>query len=181
MKLIVAVDKNWGIGKNNDLLFHLPTDMKFFRQTTSEHVIVLGRKTLESFPNKQPLKNRINIVLTTDLSYECEGATLCYSKEEVFDELERFSTDEVFICGGEQIYRLFLEDCDTAYVTKIDAEADAEKFFPNLDEHPAWELTEASEPILENGVSFRFCTYQKKKGCASCTSCSDCASCSGCC
>lgn len=175
MKLIAAVSKNWGIGKGNELLFHIPADMKFFRQHTEGHVIVIGRKTLESFPGGKPLKNRINIVLTRDLDYQCEGAVLCYSKEEVMNEIARFPEDEVYICGGEQIYRLFLDECDTAYITKVNQECEADRFLENLDQSSRWTLSEAS-PIQEhNQTTFRFCTYQKNACGGNCHACHGCA------
>lgn len=172
MNLIAAVSKNWGIGKENDLLFHIPADMKLFRQHTEGHVIVIGRKTLESFPGKKPLKNRINIVLTRDLDYECEGAILCYSKEEVLDEIARFPTEEVYICGGEQIYRMFLDDCDTAYITKVEQEREADRFLENLDQSDHWKLSECSRMQEHEGVAFQFCTYQKISCNGACHACS---------
>lgn len=162
MNLIAAVSKNWGIGKGNDLLFHIPKDMKFFRETTLGKVIVLGRKTLESFPGKKPLKNRTNIVLTRDAHYAAEDVLLCHSPAELLELLKQYDTADVFICGGEQIYNLLLPYCDTAYITKVDAAADAEKFMVNLDGQPDWELAEESEPLEDNGYQFTFCTYKKR-------------------
>ena len=90
MNIIVAADKNWGIGKNNQLLVSIPADMKMFREETSGKVVVMGRKTLESFPNGLPLKNRINIVLTRDRNYEAKGAVIVHSIEEALKEVEKY-------------------------------------------------------------------------------------------
>lgn len=159
MKLIVAVDKNWGIGLNNKLLISIPEDMKFFMNTTMGNVVVMGRKTLESFPNARPLKDRINIVLTRDKNYKVEGATVCNTKEEVLKEIEKYDTNNVYIIGGESIYRLFEPECDTALVTKIDYEYEADTHFPNLEEM-GWELTEESGEQTYFDIIYNFCTYK---------------------
>ena len=162
MKLIVAVNSNWGIGKGNDLLYHIPSDMKFFRSTTKDNIIVIGRKTLESFPNAKPLPYRTNVVLTRDSSYEAEGTVICNSIDEVLEYTKNNSARETYICGGEEIYKLFLPYCSESLVTKIEDNCDAEKFMPNLDKDENWELIEQSEPITENGLNFSFCTYKNK-------------------
>lgn len=157
MNLIVAVDKNWGIGKNNDLLFHLPQDMKYFRETTTGKTVIMGRKTLESFPNKKPLPNRRNIVLTKDQDYICQGAEVVLNIEDINAE------NDAFVIGGAEIYRLLLPLCDTAYITKVDADGNADKYFPNLDENEDWELQEQSAPFIDNGYTISFCKYIKRK------------------
>ena len=149
MKLIAAVDKHWGIGKNGDLLFHIPEDMKFFRSMTEGNIVVMGRKTLESMPNGKPLKNRINIVLSRDAAYTAEGARVCRTDK------------DVFIIGGAQIYKQYLDKCDTAYITHIDADGDAEVFFPDISLMPEWRLTQKSEKKEHNGLQFCFATYEK--------------------
>lgn len=159
MKLIAAVSKNWGIGKDGGLLFSIPTDMKYFRETTNGAAVIMGRKTLDSFPGGRPLKNRVNIVLTHDCNFYREGVIVCHSEEEVLNKASEY--DNVFIIGGEAIYSLFLEDCDTAYITKVDEYAEADKFLPDLDGNPKWHLESESEPITENGHKFTFCTYKK--------------------
>ena len=161
MNLIVAVDENWGIGKDNRLLASIPADMKFFRETTTGHVVVMGRKTLESFPGKRPLKNRVNIVLTRDPFYEAEGAVIVHNAKELSDKLAGYDTDEVFVIGGESIYRQLLSSCDTAYVTKIEAAYDADAHFPDLDADPAWKLTGEGERFEHEGLGYRFCCYEK--------------------
>ena len=161
MKIIVAVSENWGIGKDNDLLFSIPTDMKFFRETTKGHTVVMGRKTLESFPGGNPLKNRTNIVISKTLKPdEKEGIVLFGSIEEFIENRDKFD-DEIFIIGGASIYRQMLEYADTALVTKVDSIADADTFMPNLDEDDNWTLAECSEDMTENGLTFRFCTYKR--------------------
>ena len=120
MNLIVAVDKNWAIGKDNKLLVSIPDDMKFFRETTTGKVVVMGRKTLESFPNGKPLKNRVNIVLTRDPNYEVKDAIIVHSKEELDEELKKYNQDDIFVIGGESIYRMMLNDCKRAFVTYVD-------------------------------------------------------------
>ena len=160
MKLIVAVSENWGIGKNNDLIFSIPKDMKFFRETTMGKTVILGRKNLESFPGKKPLPKRPNIILTRDKNFSVEGATVINSIEELLAMDMDFS--DAFVIGGEEIYRQLLPYCDLCYVTKVKEFADADKFMVNLDELPEWELTNESEEIEDNGHVFTFCTYERK-------------------
>lgn len=161
MNLIVAVDKNWAIGKDNKLLVSIPDDMKFFRETTSGKVVVMGRKTLESFPNGKPLKNRVNIVLTRDENYQVKDAIVVHSKEELDKELAKYNSDDIFVIGGESIYRMLLDDCSTAFVTYIDYAYDADTFFPNLDEKTEWKLAEESEEQTYYDIEFYFRTYTK--------------------
>lgn len=161
MNLIVAVDKNWAIGKDNKLLVSIPDDMKFFRETTSGKVVVMGRKTLESFPNGKPLKNRVNIVLTRDENYQVKDAIVVHSKEELDKELAKYNSADIFVIGGESIYRMLLDDCSTAFVTYIDYAYDADTFFPNLDEKPEWKLVEESEEQTYYDIEFYFRTYTK--------------------
>ena len=134
MKAILAADKNWGIGYNNRLLVSIPSDMKFFRQTTTGKVVVMGRKTLESFPNGLPLKNRTNIVLTANPDYDVKDAVIVHSKDELLEELKKYNEDDIYVIGGESVYRMMLPYCDTVLVTKIDRAFQADTHFPNLDE-----------------------------------------------
>lgn len=161
MNLIVAVDRNWAIGKDNKLLVSIPDDMKFFRETTTGKVVVMGRKTLESFPNGKPLKNRVNIVLTRDNNYKVSDASVVHSKEELLKELEKYNTDDVYIIGGESIYRMMLDECSRAFVTYVDYAYDADTYFPNLDENPEWTLAEESEEQTYYDIEFYFRTYTK--------------------
>ena len=157
MKLIVAVSENWGIGKDNDLLFSIPQDMKFFRETTMGKTVILGRKNLESFPGKKPLPKRTNIILTRDNTFSCEGAVICHSVSEVLAHSE--VTEDAFVIGGEEIYRQFLPYCDTCYVTKVMETVPADKFMVNLDELSEWKLCDESEEIEDNGHKIKFCKY----------------------
>lgn len=163
MNLIAAVDKNWAIGKDNGLLVSIPADMKFFRETTTGKVVVMGRKTLESFPNGLPLKNRVNIVLTTDHSYQVKDAVIVHSKEELEEELKKYNSEDIYVIGGESVYRLLLDECDTAHITKIDYAYEADAFFPNLDENPDWEIVADSEEQTYFDLEFYFLKYQKVK------------------
>ena len=162
MKLIANVDKNFGIGYKNNLLVRIPADMKYFRATTTGNVVVMGRKTLESFPNQAPLPDRTNIVLTSNMDYTKKGAIIVHSEEELLDKLSEYNTDDVYIIGGESIYRQFLDRCDLAYLTKVDYGYEADAFFPNLDENEDWELLTESEEQTYFDVCYTFCTYRRK-------------------
>ena len=162
MNLIVAVDRNWAIGKVNSLLESIPDDMKFFRETTTGNVVVMGRKTLESFPGGRPLKNRTNIVLTNNRAFEREGAIIVHSMDQLDDVLAQFDSDRIFVIGGASIYRLLLNRCDTAYITKIHNEYEADTWFPNLDEKPEWELASCSDTREYQDLTYCFCTYKKR-------------------
>ena len=162
MNLIVAVDKNWAIGLGNKLLVSIPQDMKFFRETTKGKVVAMGRKTLESFPGGQPLKNRVNVVLTTDKSYSTNGIVLVHSLEEMLDELKRYPSEDIYVIGGETIYRQLLPHCDRAYITRIDHANDADTYFPNLDEDPQWEMTKTSEEQTYFDLEYVFTIYERK-------------------
>ncbi len=159
MKIIAAVSQEWGIGKDNGLLFSIPTDMKFFRETTLGHTVVMGRNTLQSFPGGKPLKNRNNIVLSTTLDSD-EGYTRVKSLDELLEVLSKID-DEIFIIGGESIYRLMLPYADTAYITKVYASKEADSFMPNLDTDDNWVMEPDFEIHEENGLKFAFCTYNR--------------------
>ncbi len=162
MKAIAAVSENWGIGKDNSLLFHIPEDMKFFRRTTADSVVIMGRKTLESFPGGKPLPKRVNIVLTRNKDYKMDGAVIVHSAEEASKEAEKYGK-EIFIIGGADIYSLFLERCSQCLITKVAARPQADAFFPDLDALPGWELSEESKELEENGYTFKFTKYIKKQ------------------
>ena len=164
MNLIAAVDKNWAIGKNNELLVRIPMDQKFFRETTTGKVVVMGRKTLESFPNGLPLKNRTNIVITGDHTYKAKDAIIVHSIEEALEELKKYDTNDIYVIGGESIYRQLLPYCDTAQVTKIDHAYEADAWFPNLDEDPDWENTADSDEQYYFDLTYHFLKYERKKG-----------------
>lgn len=161
MNLIVAVDKNWAIGKNNKMMWSLPGDMKFFREKTTGHVVVMGRKTLESFPNGLPLKKRMNIVLTGNKNYQVKDAVLVHTLEELLEELKNYDSEELFVIGGESVYRMLLPYCDVAYVTKIDHAYEADTYFPNLDEMDDWKMTEVSEEQTCFDLEYLFTKYER--------------------
>lgn len=163
MKAIACADKNWGIGRNNRLLVSIPSDMKFFRQTTTGKVVVMGRKTLESFPNGMPLKNRINIVLTGNRDYQVKDAVIVHSQDELMEELKKYNTDDVYVIGGESIYRMMLPYCDTVYITRVDRAFEADTFFPNLDEADEWAMTEESEEQTCFDLEFCFTKYERRQ------------------
>lgn len=161
MNLIVNVDKNWAIGKGNKLLVSIPQDMKFFRETTTGKVVVMGRKTLESFPGGQPLKNRTNIVLTSDKNYKASGAVLVHNMEELMEELKKYNQEEIYVIGGESIYRSLLPYCSRAYVTKTEHAYDADTWFPNLDADSDWKMTKISDEQTYFDLEYYFTVYER--------------------
>lgn len=161
MNLIVNVDKNWAIGLGSKLLVRIPQDMKYFRSMTTGHVVVMGRKTLESFPESKPLPNRVNIVLTRDQGYQAPGAVVVHSMEELKEELKKYPEEEVFVIGGGQIYRELLPLCDKAYVTKVDRAFDADVYFPDLDQDPQWKMTKVSEEQTYFDLEYVFAVYER--------------------
>ncbi len=165
MNLIAAVDKNWGIGKDNRLLVRIPEDMKSFQRLTTGKVVVVGRKTLETFPGGQPLKNRTNIVLTANPNVKVKGAVVVHSVEELLEELKKYDSRDVYIAGGESVYRQMADLCDTAYITKIDYEYLVDAWFPNLEEQEGWELTADSEEQTYFDLEYYFLKYERKGIC----------------
>ena len=163
MNLIAAVDQNWAIGNKNQLLVKIPADQKFFRETTTGKVVVMGRKTLESFPNGLPLKNRTNIVLTRDKNYDVKDAIVLHSLEELREELKKYPSEDIYVIGGETIYRQLLDECDVAHITKIEFAYDADAYFPNLDELPEWKITADSEEQTYFDLEYYFYKYEKVK------------------
>lgn len=163
MNLIAAVDQNWAIGHKNQLLVRIPADQKFFRETTTGKVVVMGRKTLESFPNGLPLKNRTNIVLTRDKSYTVKDAIVLHSLEELREELKKYPSEDIYVIGGETIYRQLLDECDVAHITKIEFAYDADAYFPNLDELPEWQITADSEEQTYFDLEYFFYKYERVK------------------
>ena len=163
MNIIVAADKNWGIGKDNKLLVSIPADMKFFRETTTGNVVVMGRKTLESFPGGLPLKRRTNIVLTKDVNYQVKDAVLVHSVEELLEELKKYDSENVYVIGGDSVYRQLLPYCDIAHVTKIDFGYEEDSYFPNLDEDPQWHVAAESEEQTYFDLEYKFVRYERNK------------------
>ncbi len=163
MNYIVAVDKNWGIGKNNDLLFSLSGDMKFFKETTMGSTVIMGDRTLLSLPKSQPLKGRDNVVMTLDENFNPEGVTLCHSIEDLGKHLKEKKPEKVFVMGGATIYNLLYDYCEYAYITKVDAVGDADVFIKNLDTLDHWELIDQSEVMEEKGFKYTFCKYKNNQ------------------
>lgn len=158
LKMIVCVSENYAIGNKGDLLFSLPPDMKFFRETTLNKTVIMGRATLDSFPGGKPLKNRTNIVLSRDNDFEREGVLVFNSPEKVLDFV-RECDEETFVIGGAQIYKMFEPYCREALVTKVQKTAQADKFFFDIDSSPNWRLASES-PVMEyEGLKFTFCKY----------------------
>ena len=159
MKAIVAVDKKWGIGKKNDLLFHLPADMAYFKEKTIGKVVVMGSNTLKSFPNGKPLKGRTNIVLFPG-GEKREDCIVVDSIDELKKTLENYPADDVFIIGGAMFYKTMLPFCSEVLVTKVNAEGGAEVFYENLDKAAGWKCVSESEPQETNGYEIRFTVYK---------------------
>lgn len=158
MRAIFHADREWGIGKKNDLMFSLPKDMKFFRETTKGKVVVMGLNTLRSFPNGKPLKNRVNIVLSPeDVN---EDVITVHSLGELFEEIKKYPADDVFVIGGASVYRALIPYCSEVLVTKVDASGGADVFVPDLDRDENFRLVYESDTEEDNGYRIKFCTYR---------------------
>lgn len=158
---ILCVDKKFGIGKKNDLLFHLPKDMSYFREKTRGHVVAMGENTLLSFPGQKPLPKRTNIVLSKDVDHNYEGCVNVHDFNEFLRLLKKHGEKEdVFVIGGASIYHQTLLYVDGVYLTKVDADGGAEVFFDNIDKIESFECLSESEPLEDNGYKIRFCYYQ---------------------
>ena len=160
---ILNCDINFGIGKKNGLLFSLPLDMKFFRETTKGHVVCMGENTLLSFPNSKPLKNRTNVVLSQDVTHNYEGVINVHSFDEFLKTIKKYSLEEdVYIIGGASIYRQTLPYVDKVLLTKVNKDGGAEVFFPNLDQMEEFECIDEGSPIMDGEIEIRFTTYINK-------------------
>lgn len=157
IRAIVAVDKKWGIGKKNDLLFSLPEDMKFFRAKTMGTTVCMGYNTLLSFPGSKPLPKRKNIVICPE-GIERDDLTCVHTLDGMLAELKKVDGD-VFVIGGASFYHTMLPYCQEVLVTKVDADGDAEVFFDNLDEDSRFSCVEESSPVETNGFVVHFTTY----------------------
>ena len=162
MKAILHADKEWGIGKANGLMFSIPADMKFFRETTTGNVVVMGSNTLKSFPGGRPLKNRTNIVLWPG-GEKRDDCTVVGSLDELFAEIKKYDSDKVFVIGGAMMYKTLLPYCDEVLVTRVEAVGGADAYFENLDNNPDFKLVYCSQPQETNGYIIRFTTYKNKK------------------
>lgn len=163
MNMIVAVDRHWAIGKGGQLLVTIPADQRLFREETLSKVIVMGRKTLESLPAGQPLYGRTNIVLSENPEYSVKGAIVCHSVEETLEELSKYPSEDIFIIGGETVYEQFLPHCDTAHVTYIDYEYQADSYFPDLDCDDDWEMDIEGEEETYFDLCYVFRRYVRRK------------------
>lgn len=161
MNIIVAVDNNWAIGCRNRLLVTIPRDHKHFREETTGKVVVMGRKTVETFPQGQPLQNRTNIILSRDRDYQVKGAVMVHSVEELLEELKKYDSQNIYVVGGESIYRQLLPYCDTAHVTKIDHIYEADAYFPDLDSDPEWKITADSDEQTYFDIAYTFYKYER--------------------
>lgn len=162
MNCIAAVDENWAIGRDGELLVSIPADMKFFREMTLGRTVIMGRKTLESFPGKKPLKGRRNIVLSQNPDFTVQGADVVRSVEEAVNAVSETPAEDVFVIGGGSVYSALLPFCDIAYITKIRHSYSADTTFPDLDSDPEWELAEEGEEQFHLGLGYRFCTYRRR-------------------
>ena len=161
MNLIAAVDRNWAIGYKNELLVRIPEDQKWFRETTTGKAVIMGRKTLESFPNKSPLKNRLNVVITSDMNYSVPGAVVVHSIDEAVEAVRDYADDDVYVIGGESIYRQMLTLCSTAHITKVDYAYQADAHFPDLDKEEGWKITETSDERTYFDIIYEFVKYER--------------------
>lgn len=163
MNLIVAVDNHWAIGNRNELLIRIPNDHKHFREETTGKVVVLGRKTLETFPQGLPLKNRTNIILSTKPEYQVKDAIVVHSVDELLEELKKYADEDIYIIGGDSVYKQLLPYCNVAHVTKIDHTYEADAYFPNLDEDDDWEITAESDELTYFDIPYQFLQYERKQ------------------
>lgn len=160
MKLIVAVDSRWGIGKNGDLLLSIPDDMQYYRATTRGKVVVMGYTTLLSLPNSKPAPGRLNLVLADIEGLKIGGAVVCGSMEQLHGMIGNFEPDDVFDIGGGSMYRQLLPYCKNAHITKMRFDGGADTYIPNLDELPEWSVESESEPAEHEGIGYSFVVYR---------------------
>ena len=158
MKAIAAIDLNYGIGKDNDLLVSIPEDMKRFRSITTGGTVLMGRKTLESFPNSRPLPKRRNIVLSSRME-PVEGVEIAHDIDELLSLVADDPAEEVYVIGGGQVYSALLPHCDKVLLTRVYASPEADAFFPDLDADGAWKIESESELLEEDGLTFRYIDY----------------------
>ena len=153
MKLIVAVDREWGIGYRGELLATVKEDLAHFRELTVGKTIVYGSSTLRTFPNGRPLKNRINLILSTNPNFKPEGAVVLHSVEELIAYEKSHPEEDIVVVGGASVYKQLIPYCETAYVTRFDASFEKDAYFPNLDENPSWQCISVSETHYSNGAT----------------------------
>lgn len=159
MNAILSAAQDWAIGKDNKLLFHLKEDMRRFRVLTTGGTVIMGRRTLESLPGGKPLPDRRNIIVTHDTQFSREGAEIAHCVDAALSMVDA-AADDVWVIGGGSIYASMLSRCKRVFLTRVDAVVEgADTFFPNLDKLSCWKIAAQSEPIVENGVSYRFLEY----------------------
>lgn len=163
MKLIASADNNWAIGYKGHLLAHISKDMKFFREKTVGNVVILGRKTLETFPGQKPLKDRENIIITSNKDFAADGAYVVHSEEELLEYVKKYNSDSLYVIGGASVYAELLKYCNIAYITRFYESFEADAYIQNFDEAEGWRLSEASDIMEEKGIRYRFCTYVREK------------------
>ena len=163
MNFIVAVDKNWAIGYQNQLLYRLKQDMQYFKDTTIGKVIVMGDNTFYSLPNSKALKSRTNVVLTLDKNFNEPDTVVTHDFKELSEEVAKYDPDEVFVIGGASVYTQLIPYCKKGYITKIRGSKQADRFLPNLDLMDNWDLESMSETMEEDGLKFNFCVYENSQ------------------
>lgn len=160
MNIIAAADKNWGIGKDNSLLDHIPEDMKFFRETTSGKAVIMGKNTFLSFPGPKALPNRLNIVLTHDKSFDYPDITVCDDLSKAVEIARKeYNDEDIFIIGGASVYAEAEPLCDVAYITKIDNEYDADRFLVDFDSLSDWRIATEEMIKTQKGLYITFVKY----------------------
>ena len=161
MNMVVAVDENWGIGRNGGLLAKIPDDMAFFKQKTMGKAVIMGHGTFKSLPFCKPLQGRTNMILSKDEKLAIEGADVYHSIPELLRAAGGYSSEDVFVIGGQSVYEQLLEYCSTAFVTKyFPSRGEADRFFPNLDRLPAWEWIDCIGSGTFEDLSFTFNLYR---------------------
>ena len=165
MILIAAVDNNWGIGCDNELLVHISDDMRRFHNITNKKIVVMGRKTLESLPNESPLNGRRNIILSSNPDFKCPGAMVVHNIHALFHSIKNYKDEQVYVIGGGEVYKQLAKYCNKALITKINHIWDnANVFCPNLDKLSGWEIVNEDDSSMEYaGLSYKFLTYINRK------------------
>ena len=163
MKQIVNVDINFGIGKNNQLLIHIPDDLKYFKKQTLNKVVVMGKNTFLSLPNQQPLKDRVNIILTSQKDFLVTDAIVVHNLEQLFTILKDYDNDDIYVIGGASIYEQLLPFCDQILITKTYFDFKADRFFVNIDNLEEFEIIDKSDMYEYQGYQYQFLTYQRRK------------------
>ena len=164
MNIIAAVDNNWAIGRRGQLLVSIPNDLKHFREETMGKVLVYGRKTLQTFPQGMPLGGRTNIILSSNPDFQVKNALVVSDLDRLLEKLKAYKDDDVYVVGGESVYRQLLPCCNTAHITKIDRRYEADAYFPNLDRDPEWEITADSDEQTYFDIAYTFLKYERKAG-----------------